>query len=91
MITEALVSAALQLLTWNLQLIPNVSLPGWLTDTTTTIGSGLSSVTAFGWFIPLNAIGNSLVFLLGVTAVVVGVRIARLVLSLFTGGGGSVA
>jgi hypothetical protein len=76
---------------WLLGQFPTFTLPGWWTDTVSYLGQGVDLINVIHNWLPLTAIRNCLVFLLAVQVSVLAVRAFRIVLSLFTGGGGGAA
>lgn len=91
MITEAVVNLLVGLFTFLLDLMPDVTLPAWIGTSTTALGTALGHITLLDNWIPVQAIGHVVVFILGCFTVAFGVRVGRMLISLFTGGGGSAA
>lgn len=91
MITKFVLEFAGGLMTFVLGLMPTVSLPGWFTTSTNTLSSSLAAIGGYGNWLPLVAIGNGVAFILACFGVAFAVRGFRVVLSLFTGGGGGAA
>lgn len=92
MIFEAILNLLTSLITLLLSALPELTIPTWYTDDflpfwTSTI-SGVSGFRA--WF-PFDAIGTAVAVLSSTFAITVAIRIVRMVISLFTGGGGSAA
>jgi hypothetical protein len=74
-----------------LSLFPTFSMPSWIDDAHDSIVSGVETAAGLGNWVPLVALTNSFLFLMGVGLAVFAVRGFRIVLSLFTGGGGGAA
>lgn len=91
MITEAIIGVLAGLLTFVIGLFPEVERPDWLDSVVTTIADGLQSASHYGQWIPLGAVGGSIAFVLACFAAAFAIRVVRMALSLFTGGGGSAA
>lgn len=72
-------------------LLPSWTAPAWLTTVISTLASTIGYVTMLDGWVPISAIGTVVAFMLACSAIAVGVKIGRIVLSLFTGGGGSAA
>jgi hypothetical protein len=88
MITDGLLNFVGSILHAVLSVIPAVPVPGWLSGGSSAVGQVLGYVGSMGvWFpgpLALTVIGA----LLAVWLVGYGVHIARMVISLFSGGGG---
>lgn len=69
--------------------IPTPSAESWLADIGGAVGWLSSSLSGLGAWLPFALIGSILGTLGVVWGVAVGIRIGRLALSLFTGGGGA--
>lgn len=91
MITEAILQALGSALSFVLGLLPAVALPGWLDTITTYVRSGVTSFAQLGMWLPVGAIGNVVTFVVVVLGVQLAIRIGRIAVSAFTGGGGSAA
>lgn len=92
MITEAILKFLGALGTFLLGLLPTVTLPAWLTSASSTLADAVAFIplAASNWF-PLQAIGHGITFILACSAIALGIRFARIAVSMFTGGGGSAA
>ena len=96
MITQAVLTVLLLPVTLLLSVIPSVSWPAWFQ--TSGSGSVVAEVgvwgghlaTVNGWF-PVAAFVDSLGIVFVCAGVAVGIKVARIVLSAVTGGGGSAA
>jgi hypothetical protein len=76
---------------WLLSQFPTFTLPDWWDGTVAYMAQGVELINGVHNWLPLTAIRNCLIFLLAVSAAVFAVRAFRIVLSLFTGGGGGAA
>lgn len=91
MVTAAIYNALVDFFGFLLGLFPTIELPAWLDSAGTYAAQGVEAANGFGYWVPVDALGNAFVFLLVCGAVVFGVRVFRILLSLFTGGGGGAA
>lgn len=91
MIVQWLFDALTTVLAFLLGLFPTITLPSWVDTATSYVQQGVAFANGWGAWVPLAAVRNSLLFLLLVGGVVFSVRVFRIALSLFTGGGGSAA
>lgn len=91
MVTDALWGLVCWIASHLVGLLPGWTLPGWLTslpDESTTLGSYFGD---FNVWLPLDAVLTVLAFILAATALSLGIRVTRMVISHVTGGGGSVS
>jgi hypothetical protein len=72
-------------------LLPAWTAPAWLATVIATMSSTIGTVTMLSGWVPISAIGTVVAFMLACSAIGLAVKIGRIVLSLFTGGGGSAA
>jgi hypothetical protein len=72
-------------------LLPTMQSPTWLPTITQYVSDGMVQVGQLGAWIPLEAIRNSAALILGCYVIALAIRVSRMVLSVFTGGGGSAA
>ena len=91
MITEAVLSGLSHVGAFLLGLVPSLSLPSWFTDVGTFITNGLTSAAAFGNLLPVGPLRLVFVFLMACLSAGFVIRVTRIVISMFTGGGGSAA
>lgn len=91
MITEAIIWVFSRLVAFLVSLIPSWTPPDWFTTATAWLSSGLSSVAGYANWMPLEAIGVGVGFLMACSAIALAVRLGRMLLSVSTGGGGSAA
>lgn len=91
MITDAIMDFFAGLFDWLMGTLPEVQVPEWLNSTSAMAGTVFGYANSMGvWFpsaLALAVVGT----LVTVWLVALGIKLARLVLSLFTGGGGSAA
>jgi hypothetical protein len=76
---------------WLLSLFPTITLPSWFTTINGYIADGVEVANGLSNWVPLDALRNAFLFLMGLGMVVLAVRAFRIGLSLFTGGGGGAA
>lgn len=76
---------------WLLTLFPTVDIPDWVDAIEDWAVQGVTFANGFHMWVPLPAMRDGLAFILSCGAIVLAVRGFRIVLSLFTGGGGSAA
>jgi len=91
MITQALLDFAVSVFSALLSVVPSFELPSWFETVLPWWATVFDLAEGFRVWIPFDAIKNVLVFSLAVYATVIGIRVARIMVSLFTGGGGSAA
>lgn len=91
MVTDAILRAIGAFLTWILSSFPTVELPDWVADVTTFVSDTVTNALALGNWIPWPIIGLAFAFTWLAFGVAFGIRIARIVASFFTAGGGSAA
>ena len=91
MVTAAIWDAVTSFVAWLLGLFPTISMPSWVDSIATYAAQGIDTANGFHNWLPLSALRNGLVFVLACSAMVLTVRGFRIVLSLFTGGGGGAA
>lgn len=91
MILEALVSAIAALVASIGDLFGSFEMPGWWD----TIGPGLADLAGFaagfGEWVPFGAAVNAVQFVVGAILLAFGIKVVRILVSLFTAGGGSAA
>lgn len=96
MIVEAVINVLVALVSGILSLVPDFEAPSWLTGSGSgTLGGYANTVgQAMGkaepW-LPLDALGYAVTIVVAAVAFSVAVRVVRILLSLFTGGGGGAA
>lgn len=91
MITAAIWNAICDFLSFLLGLFPTMTLPTWIGTVSGYIASGVETANGLHNWIPLEALRNGFVFVAACGATVLAVRGFRILLSLFTGGGGGAA
>lgn len=92
MITDAIVSALAAVFGFIGSLLPSDEPPAWLTDTLPGEIEALGAQFGqLGQWVPMDAIGMAGAAVVTAFAVAWGVRLVRIALSLFTGGGGGAA
>lgn len=91
MVTEIVIGAVLGAVRFILDMLPIVTVPGWVQPggVLDSVASTISSkAAAFGYWVPLDDVATAGTLLLAVVGVSLAVRSVRIVISLFTGGGG---
>lgn len=91
MITAAIWDAICSFLGWLVHLFPTIEVPSWVGSIGSYAATGVETANGFHNWLPLTAMRNGLTFVLACSAIVLTVRGFRIVLSLFTGGGGGAA
>lgn len=91
MITEYVLKFFAALGSFVVGLFPTIALPSWVATVTDFIRNGVGAVGAFGNMLPVTAVRLSFLFLLACLGAALAIRLARIALSTFTGGGGSAA
>jgi hypothetical protein len=74
-----------------LGLFPTVTMPTWVGMIADYFVQGVTVLNGMGNWVPLGAISTGLTFVLSCSAIAMTIRVARILISLFTGGGGSAA
>lgn len=91
MVTDAILRALANFLSWVVGLFPTITLPEWVAIVTGFISGIVTQALQLGNWIPWPMVGLAFVFIWGAFIVALAVRIARIVASFFTAGGGSAA
>ncbi len=91
MITEAIIWVFSRLVAFLIGLLPKWTAPDWLTAAGGFLRDGLANVAGYANWMPLKAVGVGVGFLLACSAIALGIRFGRMILSVSTGGGGGAA
>ena len=91
MVTRAVVELLGGLVAWLVTLMPSPSMPDWYAPIPGYLATLGSAVSQFSYWIPVSLISTMLVFVTASRLAPIVIRIVRVVVSLFTGGGGSAA
>ena len=91
MITQAVINFFANIFASLLGLVPSFTLPAWYYTMMPFWASFFETAEGFRVWIPFDAVKNVLAFSLVVFGVIIAIRVFRVMLSLFTGGGGSAA
>lgn len=91
MITQAVIDVFSRVAAFLVGLLPSWSAPSWLTTSSNVLTDAVHSIALYSGWLPLQAIGLAAGFLLGCSTIALGIRLTRIGISLFTGGGGSAA
>ena len=89
MITEAILGIGIGFLRWVLDAIPTVDVPEWFTGSNSTLGIIFEQAGSMGAWIPLPLVFTCGAAIVGCTLVSFLLKTTRILLSLFTAGGGS--
>lgn len=90
MIVELIVGVVTGVLSWLLGLF-SFSMPAWFDTSVTTLAGWIGQGRQFGAWLPMQAFSDVVTLLLAAYALSWAIRLGRIVLSAFTGGGGSAA
>lgn len=91
MITMWLLEVFAGFFTWLLGTLPDFEVPTWIGDAVVYLTTGAAFVAKLAHVLPIEAMVYGITLLTGVWVITVTVRVVRMLLSLFTGGGGSAA
>lgn len=91
MITEAIIWVFSRLVAFLVGLLPTWTPPTWLDTVIGTLADAIGYITMLNGWVPVQAIGTAVAFILACSLVAFGVKAGRMVLSVATGGGGSAA
>jgi hypothetical protein len=86
-----LLTALSHVFVWFVGVLPQVASPTWLGQLTTWVTSAVAMLVQMGFWLPVPQIATATAFVLACAGVSLGVKIARIVLSFLTAGGGSAA
>ncbi len=89
MITEAIWHAVSTVIGAAFSLMPSMTTPAWVSSISDTVTSGVGPFMQLDHWIPIGPIGVVLTFTFLAWSIAVGVRLTRIAISMFTGGGGS--
>lgn len=91
MITSAIMRVLLGFMTFVLGLLPSFTPPAWMADLAGYVSSGLGAFSSLSYWIPVGAVGTVVALVVVVQGIALALKLARMVLSVVTGGGGSAA
>jgi len=91
MITEAIIDVMSRVMAWLIDLLPAWDPPVWVQTAADTLADAIGYMGMYSGWVPMPAVMAGVTFLLACSALVLGIRVGRILLSLFTGGGGSAA
>ena len=91
MITRTIIQLLGGLVAWLVTIMPAPTMPSWYAPIPGFLASVGSAVSQFSYWLPVSLISTMLIFVTGARIFPVVIRIVRVVVSLFTGGGGSAA
>jgi hypothetical protein len=90
-ITEGIITVLAGLASFIGNAFGTMSIPGWWTSIRDTIDQLSTAAAGFGQWLPMTALGQALTFIVGAIGVALGIKVVRMLASIFTGGGGSAA
>lgn len=91
MVTDSIINALSWLFAGVIGLFPTITVPEWADTLTSYMGDGADFAAGMAHWVPVAAIGQGLVFVFACWGVANGIKLIRIVVSLFSGGGGSAA
>lgn len=91
MITDALIAMGAALLRFVLGGVPDASVPDWMTGGASMSSRVFQYAGSMGVWFPWTLCGVVIAAVLGTWAISFGIKVVRMLLSLFTAGGGSAA
>lgn len=91
MVTDAIIGILTDLLLTVLDLLPVLTLPGWASSATSGVGSIMGIASSMGAWIPLTLTVTVAIAVLAAYGIAFGIKLARIVASFLTAGGGSAA
>lgn len=91
MILEGLISIAVGLFDFIVSAFGNAPAPGWLTGLAGQLDTLVVAAASMGGWVPWSSFGTALAAVIGAATLSLVVRVVRILVSLFTGGGGSAA
>lgn len=91
MVTDAIIAFFFNVVNMLLDLLPDVTLPEWATSSTGALATVLTYAGSMGAWFPTGLLGSVLLALSLTWLVGFLIKAVRIVLSLFTAGGGSAA
>ena len=89
MITDWILSAGASLIHWLFSVLPTITAPTWLTSNNSAMSTVFADAGSMGVWFPSTLLIEVLTGLLVILGVGFGIKIARMVASFFTAGGGS--
>ena len=89
MITGTLLSIGSSFIHWLLGLLPVITVPSWLTGSNSAMTTVFTDAGLMGVWFPAGLLISVLAGLLLILTVGFGIKVARMVASFFTAGGGS--
>lgn len=91
MITEAIIDVFSRVAAFLIGLLPDWTRPDWMQTLIDAATDGVAGVAQLGRWIAFDHISVALAFILATWLIALGIKVARMVLSISTGGGGSAA
>lgn len=88
MITEALISVFTTVLGVVLGTVPSLPVPGWLAEGPGFVAAVMGTAGAFSFWVPLRLLGVVVAVIVAALLVGLGVKLARILASFLTLGGG---
>lgn len=91
MITEAILSAVFRFVGWLGGVFPQVEVPPWMADSQHWLEGVSPFIEGLHNWVAVDALANGVKWLLSLCALIIAIRLVRIVASFFTAGGGSAA
>lgn len=91
MVTSGLIFVFAGFVKWIVDGLPDTGLPDWMTASTGAVGQVFAFADSMSVWFPTPLVFSIVGTLLAINLISFGIKIARMVLSLFTAGGGSAA
>lgn len=91
MIVEAIVNVLVALVTTIGNLMPNMDAPSFVSSITSSVATVTGAIAPLGTWVPFGAAGQATSLLLSAIGVALIIKVIRIAVSLFTGGGGGAA
>jgi hypothetical protein len=90
-ITQAVINFFVNIFGTVVGAVPGLELPAWYQTVIPFWNNSFVMAEGFRVWVPIEAFGNVLTFSLSVFAIIIAIRVVRIMVSLFSGGGGSAA
>lgn len=91
MVTEALIGLVGWVVEQILGVLPTIPVPSWASSSSGALATVFQAAGAIGGWVPLGLLGTVLGALLAIHLAAFGIKIARIIASFLTAGGGSAA
>lgn len=91
MVTDLILSVLGNVVSFFIGLMPTIEAPDWLTSVIDFVAMVVTNALALGNWIPWPMVGLAFLFVWSSFLIALGIRVARIVASFLTAGGGSAA